>query len=195
MPVVRTDGRSLDRSLDRSLARCTVTWLPNFLGWVDYHISLAMGLRPRALRARVELRYQLQKWKSGFCSTQNSNKEALHVHVQNRFAFILSQHWKENLKGGCSGLNLSVVLKDPKTGKTGSKATMTGCAPSICGRTANRGKCYSLPHYWYWLHLPAEETPGKSSLQNLNYMEASIMIATTSMCTTVLRIACAQDEP
>ena len=29
----------------RSLARCTVTWLPNFLGWVDYHISLAMGLR------------------------------------------------------------------------------------------------------------------------------------------------------
>ena len=32
----------------RSLARCTVTWLPNFLGWVDYHISLAMGLRPRA---------------------------------------------------------------------------------------------------------------------------------------------------
>ena len=24
-----------------------VTWLPNFLGWVDYYISLAMGLRPR----------------------------------------------------------------------------------------------------------------------------------------------------
>ena len=36
------------RSLARSLARCTVTWLPNFLGWVDYHISLAIGLRPRA---------------------------------------------------------------------------------------------------------------------------------------------------
>ena len=36
MPVVRKDGR-------------TVTWLPNFLVWVDYHISLAMGLRPRAL--------------------------------------------------------------------------------------------------------------------------------------------------
>ena len=33
------------RSVVRSLARCTVTWLPNFLGWVDYHISLAMGLR------------------------------------------------------------------------------------------------------------------------------------------------------
>ena len=26
----------------RSLARCTVTWLPNFLGWVDYHISSAI---------------------------------------------------------------------------------------------------------------------------------------------------------
>ena len=39
-PVVRTDGRSL--------ARCTVTWLPNFLGWVHYNIFLAMGLRPRA---------------------------------------------------------------------------------------------------------------------------------------------------
>ena len=31
MPVVRTDGRR------------TVTWLPNFRGWVDYHISLVMG--------------------------------------------------------------------------------------------------------------------------------------------------------
>ena len=39
IPVVRTDGR-------------TVTWLPNFLGWVDYHISLAMGPRPRARFAR-----------------------------------------------------------------------------------------------------------------------------------------------
>ena len=37
VPVVRTDYHSL--------ARCTVTLLPNFLGWVDYHISLAMGLR------------------------------------------------------------------------------------------------------------------------------------------------------
>ena len=27
----------------------TVTWLPNFLGWVDYHISLPMGLRTREL--------------------------------------------------------------------------------------------------------------------------------------------------
>ena len=27
VPVVRTDGQSL--------VRCTVTWLPNFLGWVD----------------------------------------------------------------------------------------------------------------------------------------------------------------
>ena len=46
------------RSLGRSLARCTVTWLPNFLGWVVYHIFLPMVLRC-ALRAQ-ELRYNLQ---------------------------------------------------------------------------------------------------------------------------------------
>ena len=39
----------------RSGGRCTVTWLPNFLGWAVYHISLPMVLRC-ALRAR-ELRY------------------------------------------------------------------------------------------------------------------------------------------
>ena len=39
-PVVRTDGR-------------TVTWLPNFLEWVDYHISLPMGLRPRSRASRA----------------------------------------------------------------------------------------------------------------------------------------------
>ena len=37
MPVVRTDGRAG--------GRCTFTWLPNFLGWVVYHISLPMVLR------------------------------------------------------------------------------------------------------------------------------------------------------
>ena len=41
MPVVWTDGRAGGRSV----GPCTVTWLPNFLGWVSYHISLAMGLR------------------------------------------------------------------------------------------------------------------------------------------------------
>ena len=38
IPVVRTDGRAGGRP-------CTVTWLPNFLGWVVYHISLPMVLR------------------------------------------------------------------------------------------------------------------------------------------------------
>ena len=42
----KTDGRKGGR---------TVTWLPKFLGWVDYHIFLGMGLRSRGLRARVEL--------------------------------------------------------------------------------------------------------------------------------------------
>ena len=37
MPVVRMDGRAV--------GRCTVTWLPNFLGWVVYHIFLPMVLR------------------------------------------------------------------------------------------------------------------------------------------------------
>ena len=36
MPVVRTYGRAV--------GRCTVTWLPNFLGWVVYHIFLPMVL-------------------------------------------------------------------------------------------------------------------------------------------------------
>ena len=43
MPVVRTDGRLL--------ARCTVTWLPNFLGWVDCHWNfLSYGAPPVELR-------------------------------------------------------------------------------------------------------------------------------------------------
>ena len=33
----------------------TVTWLPNFLGWVVYHIFLPMVLRRRASRARAPL--------------------------------------------------------------------------------------------------------------------------------------------
>ena len=37
MPVVRTDGQAA--------CRYTVTWLPNFLGWVVYHICLPMVLR------------------------------------------------------------------------------------------------------------------------------------------------------
>ena len=40
MPLVWTDGRSG--------GRCTVTWLPNFLGWVVYFIFLPMVLRWRA---------------------------------------------------------------------------------------------------------------------------------------------------
>ena len=46
MPVVRTDSRAV--------GRCTVTWLPNFLGWVVYHF-FTNGAPLRALRAR-ELR-------------------------------------------------------------------------------------------------------------------------------------------
>ena len=40
---------------ERTVGR-TVTWLPKFLGWMDYQIFLGMVLRSRALCTRVELR-------------------------------------------------------------------------------------------------------------------------------------------
>ena len=33
------------RTVGLAVGRCTVTWLPNFLGWVDYHIFLPIVLR------------------------------------------------------------------------------------------------------------------------------------------------------
>ena len=39
VPVVRTDGRAVE---------ITVMWLPKYLGWVDYHIFIGMGLRSLA---------------------------------------------------------------------------------------------------------------------------------------------------
>ena len=44
------------RSRGRAGGRCTVTWLPNFLGWVDYFIFLPMVLRWHAPRARASLK-------------------------------------------------------------------------------------------------------------------------------------------
>ena len=38
----------------------TVTWLPNFLGWVDYHIFVHMVLR--CVRFARELRFKLVNW-------------------------------------------------------------------------------------------------------------------------------------
>ena len=43
------------RTVSRAGGRCTVTWLPNFLGWVDYFIFLPMVLRWRASRATAPL--------------------------------------------------------------------------------------------------------------------------------------------
>ena len=43
------------RTISRVGGRCTVTWLPNFLGWVHYFIFLPMVLRWRASRARAPL--------------------------------------------------------------------------------------------------------------------------------------------
>ena len=51
--------RTASRAGGRSVGRCTVAWLPNFLGWVDYFICLPMVLRAR------ELRYDLTNLISG----------------------------------------------------------------------------------------------------------------------------------
>ena len=50
--MVQKDGRLGGRAVGLSGGH-TVTWLPKFLGSIDYHIFL--GLRQR--EARVELRY------------------------------------------------------------------------------------------------------------------------------------------
>ena len=53
-PVVQTDGLSGERSV----GRCTVTWLPNFLGWVDL---LSYGAPPtqRAHAAPLQLQCKM----------------------------------------------------------------------------------------------------------------------------------------
>ena len=43
------------RTVSRAGGRCTVTWLPHFLGWVEYFIFLPIVLRWRASRARAAL--------------------------------------------------------------------------------------------------------------------------------------------
>ena len=55
MPVVRTDGKG-----GRSVGRCTVTWLPTFLRWVDYFIFLPMVLRWHASIKMYELVFKEQ---------------------------------------------------------------------------------------------------------------------------------------
>ena len=52
------------RSLGREGGRCTVTWLPNFLGWVDYFIFLPKVLRWRASRARALLLSYKRRFKT-----------------------------------------------------------------------------------------------------------------------------------
>ena len=66
MPVVRTDGLSG--------GRCTVTWLPNFLGWVDNFIFSPMVLRWRPSRARAPLKFIL-----GFETWENKTKEVYYL--------------------------------------------------------------------------------------------------------------------
>ena len=47
------------RTVGRAGGQCTVTWLPNFLGWVVYHIFYPRCFAARASRARAPLKVVL----------------------------------------------------------------------------------------------------------------------------------------
>ena len=71
MPVVRTDGRAGGRAG----GRCTVTWLPNFLGWVT--IFLPMVLRcARLARETSALTPNSPNWA---CSYANDKQAAYYM--------------------------------------------------------------------------------------------------------------------
>ena len=80
-PVVRADGR------------CTVTWLPNFLGWVVYHIFLPMVLgekvndyfqtKKQNLKCSQGRIYFPSKWKCSF------SKNNLHIKLSHSFFPVL----------------------------------------------------------------------------------------------------------
>ena len=76
------DGRSVGR---------TITRLPKFLGWIDYHIFLGMGLRSRewssAIRRPIGLLQLLITW-STFSKHENS------LLLENS----VSRNWKSILK-------------------------------------------------------------------------------------------------
>ena len=76
MPVVRTDGR-------------TVTWLPKFLGWVDYLIFLGMGLRSLAHASRVELRYH--QWDDHYVFGNYSSRWPVLIKTIGHLAFCMKE--------------------------------------------------------------------------------------------------------
>ena len=85
-PVVRTDGR------------CTVTWLQNFLGWVDY---VSYGAPPtRALRARgaplSEMVQKVNNW---------PRKEALRANVK-YWGLSLNQGSRSSKQPASQGLSI-----------------------------------------------------------------------------------------
>ena len=54
MPVMRTDGRAGGRRLVGRSVGVRSRDYQMFFGWVDYHIFLAMGLRPRVQSSAVK---------------------------------------------------------------------------------------------------------------------------------------------
>ena len=68
MPVVRTDGRAV--------GRWAVRWIPNFIGWVVYHIFLPMVLRC-ARFARESSAIIHSKWRDNFQHNLSHQKRSL----------------------------------------------------------------------------------------------------------------------
>ena len=73
------------RTVGRAGGRCTVTWLPNFLGWAVYHIVLPRCSAARASRARAPLvsfvQFKYNEIKRRIISASETNKKE-----QNRLA-------------------------------------------------------------------------------------------------------------
>ena len=97
----------------RSLARCTVTWLPNFLGWVDYRIFLPMVLccarfaresSAKNTRIHFKVTFSLSSISSAsFCGRQKGARSLFLVSgtlltVQNRIEKISLINSKNNNK-------------------------------------------------------------------------------------------------
>ena len=122
------------RTVGRAGGRCTVTWLPNFLGWVVYHIFLPMVLRC-ALRAR-ELRYY-------FCYLQ-------------KLTVALNNPCTEHLLGGqeTGAPNDSFLLNTLKTLFRRAVEMHSRCRYNICicsvilGGTWIFSKLYGLEYFF-----------------------------------------------
>ena len=87
------------RTVGWAVGRCTVTWLPNFLGWVVYHISLPTVLRcarlARESSATISAIYfghvETQTMQTADCRLQTVQTECyiFYLHLNFRLKFLL----------------------------------------------------------------------------------------------------------